>query len=283
MFNSREIASFIWLIIIFSAALIKEKRMRVSLKNAFLSFIKLKILITIFFMISYLIPIIFCLKKINFWDFSLLKDTIIWFVFSGFVMIFSYLDDSNKKEFFKNTVISNLKFLIIFEFIINSYNFNLIGELIFIPFVTIISVMEKISENKEEYKSVNKFFKIIIFFIGLIIIFLSFKHLILDYKEFKNLSTLKSLLLTPILTILFIPIIYILGILIEYDGLFCRLNMGLPKKNNIKLYAKFHLFKELKINLDRIYKANNMGIYNLMKIQTKEDVKEMIRTYREKI
>lgn len=283
MFNSREIASFVWLIIIFCAALIKEKKMRVSLKNAFLSFVKLKILITIFFMISYLIPLIFYLKKINFWDFSLLKDTILWFVFSGFIMIFSYLDGSNKKEFFKNTVISNFKFLIIFEFIINSYNFNLIGEFIFIPFVTIISVIEKISENKEEYKAVNKIFKTIIFFIGLIIIFLSFKHLILDYKEFQNLSTLKSLLLTPILTILFIPIIYILGILIEYDGLFCRLNMGLPKKNNIKLYAKFHLFKELKINLDRIYKANNMGIYNLMKIQTKEDVKEMIRIYKEKI
>ena len=283
MFNSREIASFVWLIIIFSAALIKEKKMRISLKNVFLSFTKLKILITIFFMISYLIPIIFCLKKINFWDFSLLKDTILWFIFSGFIMIFSYLDDSNKKEFFKNTVVSNFKFLILFEFIINSFNFNLIGELIFIPFVTIISIMEKISENKEEYKSVNKFFKIIIFFIGLIIIFLSFKHLILDYKEFQNLSTLKNLLLAPILTILFIPIIYILGLLIEYDGLFCRLNMGLPKKNNIKLYAKFHLFKELKINLNRIYKANNMGIYNLMKIQTKEDVKEMIRTYREKI
>ena len=82
LFNNREIATAIWLLVIFILMLFKRD-IRKSLLDVIKAFFKIKILSSIFLMIAYTTGIVFVLYQINFWNISLLKDTVVWVFFLG--------------------------------------------------------------------------------------------------------------------------------------------------------------------------------------------------------
>ena len=88
LFNNREIATAIWLLVIFILMLFKRD-IRKSILDVFKAFFKIKILSSIFFLIAYTAGIVFVLYQINFWNISLLKDTVVWFCFTAIVLCFN--------------------------------------------------------------------------------------------------------------------------------------------------------------------------------------------------
>jgi len=67
-----------------------------------------------------------------------------WGVFVAFVMLFEF-SKANDSKFFRNAFKNNLKILIILEFVINLYLFDLWIELLIVPFSAILGGMIAIS------------------------------------------------------------------------------------------------------------------------------------------
>lgn len=76
IFNNREIATGIWIVVAILFGLSK-KNIRQSVLKVIESFFKLKILYWLFLMASYTAGVVAALEAITFWNLNLLKDTIL--------------------------------------------------------------------------------------------------------------------------------------------------------------------------------------------------------------
>ena len=88
IFSNRELALIFWLLVIFMSFLVWNKG-RAHLKEITKLAFTPKLTITYLSFITYISLIVFLLWKSDFWSISLLKDTIIWFVFSALSILFS--------------------------------------------------------------------------------------------------------------------------------------------------------------------------------------------------
>ncbi|MFW5794768.1 MAG: hypothetical protein ACOCRK_11700 [bacterium] len=275
VFNNREIAIGLWLLVIF-ILMIRKKNIRNFLKGLLKRLFNIKILVSILLMFMSTIIIVLLLYYINFWDSSLLKDTIIWFLFIGIVTCVNTLASRRDEDELKKIIYDNLRVLILIEFIINYYTFSLIIELIIMPFITLIFLLEILVEKEEKYLSVKKLLKTVQTVIGFFLIFYFISNLVSSYQSFISYKTLKSFLLPIILSLFYLPFIYLFFLYSKYEMVFVRLQMGSLKSKELINYAKIEIIKTCIFDLNKVKKLLNDNISNLMHIQNKEDVDKLI-------
>lgn len=279
LFNNREIAIAVWILVIF-IILLFIRGIRKSLKDLVKVLFHRKILILVLSIIVYTVGITFVLYLLNFWNISLLKDTILWLCFSGIVICFRYVSSKEDENLLRNIVIDNIKIVIIIEFIANFFTFPLAAELVLIPFMAFIAGLDVIAKTDKKNISVVRLLNGLQIIIGLFIFIYAFSQAIADYKNIVNLDTLKSFLLAPLLAVLFSPFVYFMALLVKYELLFLRLEMGCEKSKKLKNYAKKKIILYCLLSLKKTKKALNMKTYNLMLIRNKDDVDEMVKAYR---
>lgn len=230
IFTTREIAIFIWISIIVILILL-NKAVRPSFINVIKCVLNKHIIVSSVILILYSLIITLILNlKINILKF--VKDIILWVIFAGIPFAFSSINKKVDKEYFINYAIKNIKIIAILEFIVSNFTFKLVWELILIPFVTFISMLDVISEAKDEYKPAHKFFSNILMLIGFGIVFYSFQQAIKMYNEYSNMDLLISFMIPFIYSIFFIPVTYLMVLYSEYEKLFIRL------KNNSNISYK---------------------------------------------
>jgi len=279
LFNNREIAIAVWILVIF-IILLFIRGIRKSLKDLVKVLFHRKILILVLSIIVYTVVITFVLYLLNFWNISLLKDTILWLCFSGIVICFRYVSSKEDENLLRNIIIDNIKIVIIIEFIANFFTFPLAAELVLIPFMAFIAGLDVIAKTDKKNISVVRLLNGLQIIIGLFIFIYAFSQAIADYKNIVNLDTLKSFLLAPLLAVLFSPFVYFMALLVKYELLFLRLEMGCEKSKKLKNYAKKKIILYCLLSLKKTKKALNMKTYNLMLIRNKDDVDEMVKAYR---
>ncbi len=279
LFNNREIAIAVWILVIF-IILLFIRGIRKSLKDLVKVLFHRKILILVLSIIVYTVGITFVLYLLNFWNISLLKDTILWLCFSGIVICFRYVSSKEDENLLRNIIIDNIKIVIIIEFIANFFTFPLAAELVLIPFMVFIAGLDVIAKTDKKNISVVRLLNGLQIIIGLFIFIYAFSQAIADYKNIVNLDTLKSFLLAPLLAVLFSPFVYFMALLVKYELLFLRLEMGCEKSKKLKNYAKKKIILYCLLSLKKTKKALNMKTYNLMLIRNKDDVDEMVKAYR---
>ena len=230
-------------------------------------------------MISYTSIVVMILYFINFWNLSLLKDTIIWFCFSGVVISINSVTSDKDYNLFKKIILDNIIFIFLYEFIVNVYTFPLWAEFFFLPFVTFIILLDTVASLNKKYTDLSKILKILQFIIGISVLIYSIYSIIHDFKNFKTLNTLKDFLLPIILSISFIPFIYISLLYSNYEHIFKRLNLGYKKDNKLKNYAKIEILKYSLFNLKKVKKILDKNvIHNLMFIENKKGVDNLIKS-----
>lgn len=279
IFNNREIASAIW-IGIFIVIFLFVEEIRSSVGAVIKILFQKLFVFTFLTMVFYVAVIVFGLYRIGLWEYSQLKNTIQWFCFSGVVVAFRYATSTKEGMKLKMIIADNIKIIIILEFLVNAYTFSLIGELLFVPIVTMIVAVNAFSQSKEEYSSVVSLTNVLlsIMFFGLLAH--SIANLVTDIDNFALFTTLQSFLLTPMLSILFMPFVYLFVLYIAYDTVFVRLNLGPKKSNKLKGRAKWEIFKICHLNLRKVRGTAGMNIYNLMQIQTGDDIEKMRQAYK---
>lgn len=280
IFNSREIAIIIWLIL-FILYYLSKHDIRKSIFDLLKSLFHYKIIISLVNMIFYISIIIVLLSKFGFWSMMFLKDSILWTFLTAFILLMNSVDVHKQKSLFLKTIIDSLKVIVIIQFIANSYTFSLISELILIPIIVLITMLEAYSSGKEEYKKLNQILFILLVIISASIIINSIYLIKIDLNKFRTYETLKKSVLPIILTISYLPFIYTVMLISNYESLFLRFKFGEKKSKQVIRYAKYKILLYCNINFKRQHKIMNMGLYNIMNIKNKEDVDTMIKLYKQ--
>src|SRR5688572_21834855 len=103
MFNTRELATIFWVVIIITSLFLypSTRRFLVKLLKAF--FVK-QIIFTCLLVIVYTGIFISILYYYNLWDYSLLKTTLLWLTFVAFPTLYKVVSNSDKEGYFNKAI-----------------------------------------------------------------------------------------------------------------------------------------------------------------------------------
>lgn len=283
-FNNREKSLVVWLLIIFIVFLIK-KAIRKSFFYLFKAFAKDRILIAFALMTAYTFVMVYIHYAIDYWNISMFKDTVIWFFSSAFVLFVNCNKILKDNQYFIKVVVDTFKWIIIFEFIVNLYVFNLATELVLLPILTLaISIIAfadtskgKEIENASTVKSIMTYISTIA---GFLILTYALYNIVISFQNFATLDNLYTFLLPLILSSIFLPFMYILGLYLFYENIFGRSNHWLRRNKPLAKYMRYRIFVSCLFNIKKLRRFSTE--MNFMVMKSKEDVLKEMQEFEEK-
>ena len=266
IFNNREIATFTWLIVILVLALF-QKKVRNLLPQLLKVFFSKKIMLLISLMFLYVSLMVYFFYKVGFWNISFLKDTILWIFGVAFILLFKA---NEKVDPFKKILLDNLKLVVLLEFIINLYSFSLGVELLIIPFLFCIIILNVFVGMKDEYKPIKRLSDNILSSMGLCLIIFAIVSTINNFKDFNAINNMHKFVFTPILTLGYSPFIYLIALIIFYEITFLRINYNTNRA--LMKYAKFKIIICCHFNLKKLKYFSTRAI----RFENKENVNAVL-------
>lgn len=274
--NNRELAILIWIVfaIIWCLFYPKIRKLIFSLIKSFFAW---KLTLSYVMMYTYIACCIWVLKIIAIWKIDHIPVTILWSICVAFVMLFNF-QKANTQNFFKNSIKDNIKGLVILEFVINIYVFNFWVEFIIVPISGIIGVMKAIAERSKEYEIIEKFLSFILIVFGIFLLFYSCYKIINDFDNFASWQNFESFYIPILLSILFIPFVYITALIATYESLFSRLK-SLVQDKKVLRYTKFKTILLIQFNLSRLNRWSDF-IYKNWRFKNNKEVKEALTAFK---
>lgn len=275
IFTTREVASFLWLLIIL-VFLIYNKEIRSSLKDILKSIFTPKIIIPFLILFVYIITLTYFFSLSSFWKLEYLKDIIISSIFVIIPFVFTSILTNDTKYFIKKYIVNTLKFTIVAEFIVSTYTFNIYIELIIFPILLILTALDSISKYSSEYYIVHKLTSNILVFLGIIILFFSV------YKAINNLDTMQltdliiTFLIPIFLAISNIPFVYFLTLFTLYESAFTNMCLKDSDNNRIRKNHKIKVFKKCKFSHDKISYFKTNIIHMMYTSMSEEEFDKLI-------
>ena len=197
IFSNREMATAIWILIFILFSIVATSTRKAS-GNLLYTFFNWKIQKSIIYSALYSGLIVILFYKISYWNLSMLKDTIFWFLFTALVVLYKGVDNSKDNKLFTKLIFENFKVVVIVEFVVNMYNFSFVFELLIIPIVLLLALIDEALKkslvNKYKFSVANSF----TFILAMVTIILTIKDFTNNKTEYLNINTLKSFL-TPII------------------------------------------------------------------------------------
>lgn len=239
--NNREMAIALWVvaiaIYIFSSR--KMSKVRKSFRSLLSAFFVKQIISVLILMTIYMGVVIYLMFEADLWNNGQIKNTIFWAVAFGFMSLFKLESIKKDKSFFKHSVIDNLKIFAIIQFVVSVYAFPLWIELLLVPILALTGGMSAIAETDEKYNKVKKLFDGVMIFFGITVITYTVYMLITNFNEFGQESTAYDFIVPPLLTLFYLPFIFMMMVYTTYEQAFVRLIFAI-KENKLRLTAKIY-------------------------------------------
>lgn len=250
---------FIWFGVIILASMFVE-----NIRKSIWSLLKIQTqrffvrLISI--MTIYCLLLIYLLHSIGFWEPILTKNTLFWFFGTAFVLVFKAHEMKSMKDF-RIVLRRNIKLTAILEFIGNLYVFPFWAEFIMVPLLLFFTLIQSFAK-RSKYHSVSnnshiwyRFSQDIILIFSSIAIIFTFYKSIMHYHELFTIGHIKELLIPAILTILFIPFIYLFAFYMTSEALFAMVNHSLKDKSVSKSII-WKIVRLSEFNIDLLYRLD---------------------------
>lgn len=282
IFNNREKAVIIWLfifIIMFLIGMLLRKDIRASTFGVLKILFKKKIIIVFVAMFSYVSLIILLFSVIQIWNISLVKDTIYWVIGSAILLLMNTNEATQDEHHFRKILLDNLKLILILEFVINLTSFNLLAELILIPLLVVLSVMSAVAETKKEWLPAKKLVDFILSFIVFSLIIYAVYNIVSDYQSFVTMDNLRSFILPPLLTVAYIPFLYLFALVMAYEILFIRLDFILKNNKALASFAKQRIFRLCFLSLGKLNSFAKDSTSDIYKLKDKNDILNLVEKF----
>lgn len=259
-FSNRELAITIW-IITGAVWAVSSKKIRPSVVNLVRAFFAWKLTVGYVAMGVYISVVLFSFRYMGIWRKTPPATILIWIICVAFMMLFKS-DHANKHDFFKSKVKENLQIVVIMEFLVNFYTLSLWLELLLVPLMAMVGGMMAIAERDSQYDPVRKLLNGFIVLLGIFISGYAFRMAVVDFKKFATIDTLENFILPILLTLTFMPFVYLVAIYVTYENLFIRLQFFIKDPSLLKYTKKrtLQVFHFRLVALDEwsknIYKLN---------------------------
>lgn len=273
-FNNREYAILVWVVIFLIWGLFNK-----DIRKSIFRFLSSKDLIQLIFpVITYNLIVIYLLFISWFWSIDFFKDSLYWIFWSSLVLFFRIVDVDKGAKFIFKTIFSAFSVTAMLAFVWNIYPFSFFSELILqfvLIFLGMMSGIWKLYTNNPEYTKVAKFFEIILLWLVIFLIVRLLVLLVYDYEQLFDVQNLYFFLYPIILSVLYIPFLYLLRLMMNYESLFIRINpVNWWWERNAR-HIKYGIAKFCHFNLHKLNKFSDFFGRNYF-LQDKPDIEDLI-------
>jgi hypothetical protein len=272
IFNTREIATAIIILLFIIYALSKNtKKIMSSFKGVLQSFLNIKIITPIFIMFLYSLSLVYLLSSFGLWEKHQIKNYIFWLIGVGILTHFRQ-DMYSIKGVFKDT----LSLIVIFQFFLTFYTFNLFFELILIFIISILTMVKVIiDKNNEGNKTIEKLINSLFLIFGFILLTFTIKEYLYNFDEFANSKTLYDFFVPTFLSIMAIPYFYLFFMFATYESSFIPLSYAIKDEKLLK-YAKYKGMLAFNFDAKSFQKwSQNLFTYDVDKSTIKESIQDI--------
>lgn len=208
IFSNRELALIIWVLFIAIGSILWKKTRGASI-HLIRTFLKRRIIVLQILIWSYASGVLWVFYKLGLWNWSMLKDSIIWAVFSAFIIMFGVLTVKKKNQQIKQTLLDAFKLIVIVEFVVNLYSFGFIAEMILLPSLAIVAALIAVAESNPEHQIVANFLNWALAFWGVYVLYSSTTQIYIHIIEVTTKQTALDFLMPMWLTLMYIPFLFL--------------------------------------------------------------------------
>lgn len=270
-FSTREFATGLWLLVFLGWAF-THPPVRRSAWQVVKAFVTPKIFLPVVAVAAYTALVVGALELVGLWEPALLKDTILWFVLAGGVSVFSAMAGKEDESLFRVLVVENIKVLVFIEFLVNLYTFSLLAELVLIPTLAFVGVMDAVAERDPAHEQVSRLLKSVQALVGLTILYFAGSAAAHDLRVLGTTDTLIQVSLPVILSLALVPAAFLLRLYSSYEQLFIRFRMGSAKDPNVIRYAKAKLIRHVGLRPRVARNFLRKHALDLIGLRSREDV-----------
>lgn len=255
IFSTRELATAFWvgaILIAVGMAIVTNKKIRQGFIGVLKCFFnrKLRKLWEIYFLYIGIITLMFSRSPI--WKNIYLKDIILWTLFSGLTICMNAVAGEADEKYISKVLKDNIRFTVVTEFLLSTFTFSFWVELIIIPIMTAITLLDVVAAQKSETVAVHKLLQSVIAFIGLCLVFQTVKVGIREYRELNMVDTLVSFFI-PMVYLLFVtPLEYVFELYSKYEMLFVRMCFKEPRDKKVKRKRHLKVIKACGLSVRKI-------------------------------
>ena len=268
IFSTRELAMGIYVLAFFVYVLCHAKG-----RKAWIPFVKIalspRISVTALILAAIGIGAAIYASRFSFWNDAYYKDVIMWALFVGWPLCFGAIS-SKEKSYFRNAIVDNLKFTVLFDCVFSTFTFPLWAEMLIIPTTTIIVLIETVAKREEKSKAVAKLMSGLLTIIGFVILFFTVKTAIAEFKTDMASGMVASLIIPLILSILYVPFAYLLALYAAYEVSFLRMKFCEPDKRLIRLWHRIKALVICNFSLDKARTLQKSARYMFKSMTEKE-------------
>ena len=277
-FNSREVASLVWLAVFLVWLLGKNRELRSSLKGVARAFSSPAVVSPFIALGLWSSLLVWWFAHKGLWDASLLKDTLLWFLAAG-ALLFRSVREGERPGFFRSTAIELFAASVVLQFAVNAYVMAFWQEMLFLPFVFVVVMSGEVAKHKPELAPVSRLFLNVSAAIGLALLAHSAWRIYQEPKDFFTLDNLKTFLLEPLLTLWSLPVVALFVLLLAYERLFRLVGFTLDEKRNLIRYAKFAVVRGCNLSIRKTRKLDGAFSNELSFAKRREDVRWVVSKY----
>jgi hypothetical protein len=270
LFNNRELSSFFWLSVA-GVFMLSKSSTRADLYNVLRSLLSPPLLIILGGMLAYSGLVLLALNPIGQLDLFATKVVVAWTIGVGAVLLFNF-QDAKKPEFIKQTIIKSLQWTVLLEFLVNLYSFSLFIELLLIPLVTFLGMTMTYASFQPEHKKVERLLSYVLAVITFVVLAFSLAELASNPSSIGIFRSLRDLTLPLILTIGFLPYVYMVALYATYENISNRLRHS-THDEGIRRFAWRVIILHFHANLHRL---SSWSQGRFLRFRSKEEVLKSI-------
>lgn len=276
--DNREKALVFWLLVL-AVVVVAYKPSRSHLPSLLKQLLWSPIGVALLAMTVYVSLLLLTANRMNAWNLSLSKDTVLWFFGVAMVMFFSVHETSKGSRSFRSLVMKNLRFAIALEFIINLYVFNLLVELLLVPVLVLLAGVSAVAETKPEYKRVKTMMDVVLAGFGTYLLIYAVVSIVSDFQSFATLTSLREFLLPILLTVALVPYLYVLTVYMAYDSIFNRVEWFLRRKKKLAGFAKRRVLRACLFRLSKVKRFSGAFAAELGGAENRADIIRIVRQF----
>lgn len=167
----------------------------------------------------------------------------------AFVTMMDISRISGDDTYFKKTIRDTINMTVVVTFIAEAYSFSLLIELIILPIISIVAMMQAVSSRSEEHVQIHKLCTGILTSAGLVYIGYGIFRAVTDLGGFATIETFLELTVPITLSILFLPFIYLMSVFVTYENRFIGLQWSIKDKSLLR-YSKLKAIFSFGFNLE---------------------------------
>jgi uncharacterized membrane protein len=280
--TSRELAIVIWLTI-FAMWALSVKSVRSSARPLLKTLFSPKLFALFVIIISYNIAVVWGLWRVGYWNWTLLYNTVVFIVVGGIGSVSRAASEGVTYDlrFFLKTVWVNLGIMVLFALLLDFYPFSFwIEFLLVIPLFTLLGTLVVVAEYKQGAEQVHRFLTGVQAFVGLLLIGYIVWQIIWNLGQLMQAQTLFYFSLPFIMSLFFIPILFLACALFAYESAFLIVSFRDADNKSLARWKKWRLFFRFGLNLKSLQQfRRSHAIHEYRWAKSKEEGRAVLKAW----